>query len=140
MVSGIRMVRAYGREEYEISRAAAIIDNLYRLYAKSARVQAASSPLMEMLGGFGVAAVIWYGGMEVLKGNTTPGAFISFVVAMIMAYRPTKVINNLNTYLQEGLAAAAAWPRRTDPGTATVNSTVLLIHTGAVHLFGIPPG
>ena len=103
---GVRMVRAYNREEYEITRAGRIIENLYQLYVKSTRVAALSSPLMETLGGAAIAAVIWWGGLQVLEGTTTPGAFFSFIAAMIMAYRPAKVITSFNAQLQEGLAAA----------------------------------
>lgn len=132
---GVRMVKAYVREEHEIARAGNIIEKLYRLYFKSARVQAAAGPIMETLGGVLIAAVIWYGGSKVLSGHTTPGAFFSFIAAMIMAYRPAKVITTLNTNLQEGLAAAKRLFHvldmearvRNRPGAAT-----LQIHEGAI--------
>jgi len=105
--SGVRMVKAYGREDYEIERAKSIIDKLYQLYFKSSRVQAAAAPLMEMLTGATIAAVIWYGGFNVINGTLTAGAFFSFVAAMIMAYKPAKTLVTLNNSLQEGMAAAS---------------------------------
>ncbi len=103
---GIRIIKAYGQEEYEKSRAKNTIEKLYSLYAKASRTQSASSPLMETVAGLAIAGVIWYGGAQVLSGETTPGAFFSFVAAMIMAYKPAKTIAGLTTNLQEGLAAA----------------------------------
>lgn len=103
---GVRMVKAYGREEYEISRARNIIEKLYNLYFSGSRVQAAASPIMELLTGASIASVIWYGGYNVIHGTTTPGAFFSFVTAMIMAYKPAKTLVTLNNSLQEGMAAA----------------------------------
>ncbi|MBN8531191.1 MAG: ABC transporter ATP-binding protein [Alphaproteobacteria bacterium] len=103
---GVKIVKAYAREEYEVGRARQIIDHLTELYAKSSRIQAAASPIMESLAGVLTAVVIWYGGWQVLEGTTTPGAFFSFVTAMVMAYRPAKSLAGLNTMLQEGLAAA----------------------------------
>jgi subfamily B ATP-binding cassette protein MsbA len=103
---GARVVKAYGREEYEIGRASAIIEHLYHLYVKASRVQAAASPVMELLTGAAIATVIWYGGSQVIEGVTTPGVFFSFVTAMIMAYRPAKTLATLNNSLQEGMAAA----------------------------------
>lgn len=103
---GVRMVKAYNREQYETERANSIIEHLFSLYYKATRVQAASSPIMEMLGGFAIAGIIYYGGLQVVNGDTTPGGFTSFIVAMLMAYKPLKSLSNLNTSLQNGLAAA----------------------------------
>lgn len=104
--SGVRMVKAYNREDYEISRARTLIEHLFTLYHKTIRVQAASSPIMEMLGGFAIAGIVYYGGLQVHEGITSPGAFTSFIVAMLMAYKPLKSLSNLNTSVQSGLAAA----------------------------------
>jgi subfamily B ATP-binding cassette protein MsbA len=57
------------------------------------------------LAGIGVAAVIWYGGHQVITGQTTPGAFFSFFAAMMMAYKPLKSVSNMNSGVQMGLAA-----------------------------------
>ena len=103
---GVRVVKAYGREEFELSRARSAIEKLFKLYYKAARIQTAAGPLMEMLGGIAIAMVIWYGGYKVINGVTTPGAFFSFITAMLMAYKPMKSMASLNTHLQEGLAAA----------------------------------
>ncbi len=104
---GVRIVKAYAQEEFEVNRANSVIEKLYKLYVKSARVQVLASPLMESVATCAIAGVIWYGGMQVIESHTTPGAFFSFVAAMIMAYRPMKSLANLNNQLQEGLAAAA---------------------------------
>ncbi len=104
---GVRLVKAYAQEERESERAREVIENLHTLYMKSARVQVLSSPLMELLTSVAIAGVIYYGGTQVMEGHTTPGAFVSFIAALLMAYRPVKSIANLNTQLQEGLAAAA---------------------------------
>lgn len=104
---GVRIVKACGQEDYEISRARSIIERLYRLYFKASRVQALASPIMELLTGGAIAIVIWYGGYSVINGDTTPGTFFSFVAAMIMAYKPAKTLVTLNNSLQEGMAAAS---------------------------------
>jgi subfamily B ATP-binding cassette protein MsbA len=104
---GVRVVKAYGREAFESERARLTIRQLFKLYYRAAKVQSASGPIMTVLGGIAIAAIIWYGGFKVIHGNTTPGAFFSFIAAMLMAYRPVKVLAGLNTQLQEGMAAAA---------------------------------
>ena len=103
---GARVVKAYGMERYETGRAQLLVEKIFRLFWKAARVRSVSRPLMETLGGIAAAAVILYGGSQVIAGVTTPGTFFSFLVAMLLAYQPLKNIANLNANLQEGLAAA----------------------------------
>jgi subfamily B ATP-binding cassette protein MsbA len=102
----IRLIKSYCREIYEIGRAKAIIDKFLAIYKRAAYVESASSPLMEALGGFAVAAVVLYGGMQVIDGHTTPGSFFSFITALLLAYKPLKSIFRLNTLMQESLAAS----------------------------------
>lgn len=103
---GVRVVKAYSREQFEMDRAHQSINRLFGLYFKAARIQAISAPMMETLGATAIAAVIWYGGYQVVNGDTTPGAFFSFITSMLLAYKPMKSLAGLNTNLQEGLAAA----------------------------------
>ena len=101
-----RHVKAYGMEGYESARAQDAIEARLRAIYKVVKTRAAASPIMETLGGIAVAAVIFYGGSRVIAGETTPGTFFSFMTALVMAYQPMKSLANLNTALQEGLAAA----------------------------------
>jgi subfamily B ATP-binding cassette protein MsbA len=103
---GARHVKAYGMEDYESVRAAGHINEILRLVYKAARVRSLSRPIMELLGGIAIAAVIWYGGTQVIAGETTPGTFFSFITALLLAYAPVKSLANLNASLQEGMAAA----------------------------------
>jgi len=50
--------------------------------------------------------VIYFGGRQVIAGAAEPGDFFAFITALLLAYRPLKSVANLNTVLQEGLAAA----------------------------------
>jgi subfamily B ATP-binding cassette protein MsbA len=103
---GIRVVKAYGMEKYEAGRFQEIVEKVFDLVYKSARVKGRASPIMETLGGAAVTVVVIYGGSRVIDGVTTPGAFFSFITALLMAYQPMKALANLNANLQEGLAAA----------------------------------
>ncbi|MBO38054.1 MAG: lipid A export permease/ATP-binding protein MsbA [Rhodospirillaceae bacterium] len=103
---GARHVRAYSMEKYEIDRASGIIETIFRLVQKAARVRSATHPIMESLGGVAIAIIIFYGGSQVIVGATTPGTFASFIAALLMAYPAMKNLANLNANLQEGLAAA----------------------------------
>ncbi len=143
----VRTVKSYNREEFESKRAAAIIEQLFKSYYQSARVQAAATPLMEILGSISIALVIWYGGYQVLEGEITPGAFFSFVAAFLMAYKPVRSIAGLSGVLQEGLTAAGRFfslldipPSIADkPGATTLSVREGTIVFNNVH-FAYPHG
>jgi subfamily B ATP-binding cassette protein MsbA len=83
-----------------------VIDRLFRLQYRATRIGGISSPVMEVIGGIALAAVIAYGGWQVVDGTSSPGMFFSFVAALLFAYQPLKNLAKLHTQLQEGLAAA----------------------------------
>ena len=101
-----RHVKAYGREDYETGRAARAVEERLSSWNKMVHTRAATTPVMELLGGGAVAAIIFYGGSQVIAGETTPGTFFSFIAALLFAYQPMKSLASLNSVLQEGLAAA----------------------------------
>jgi ATP-binding cassette, subfamily B, bacterial MsbA len=103
---GMRHVKAYGMEAYEVSRVGQAIERLFGLATKAGRVRARTSPIMETLGGVAIVAVILWGGTQVINGNRDTGTFFSFITALLLAYEPMKRLANLNVNLQEGLAAA----------------------------------
>jgi ATP-binding cassette, subfamily B, bacterial MsbA len=103
---GARHVKAYGMEAYEEGRAAALFERIFQLIDRANRTRSRASPLMEALGGAAIAVVIAYGGYQVIDNSRTPGAFFSFITALLLAYQPLKSLANLNASLQEGLAAA----------------------------------
>ncbi len=105
-ISGTRIVKAFGMEKYESKRFAAENEKLFKYNMKSVSVNAISSPLMDFLGGLGIAAVIFYGGYNVVQGNSTPGTFFSFIAALLMLYEPVKRLTNINNTINQGIAGA----------------------------------
>jgi subfamily B ATP-binding cassette protein MsbA len=105
-ISGAKLVKAFGAEEYEVDRFAARNMDLFRLSMKIVKVQALTSPLSETFAGIGAAAVIFYGGYSVVNGHSTPGNFFSFLTALFMLYEPVKRLSRVNNVIQQGIAAA----------------------------------
>ncbi|MDL1970613.1 MAG: lipid A export permease/ATP-binding protein MsbA [Candidatus Desulfofervidaceae bacterium] len=103
---GARIVKAFGMEEHEKGRFCSINDRLFNWYMRAVSMRAITSPLMEFLGSVGIAAVIWYGGYQVIKGTSTPGNFFSFMAGVLMLYRPVKSLSNVHNTVQQGVAAA----------------------------------
>jgi ATP-binding cassette, subfamily B, bacterial MsbA len=105
-IAGNRIVKAFCMEKYEAGRFSKAVGRLYHVYVNDAKVRNFSHALMELLGGVFVAFVIWYGGYQVLKGNSTPGTFFSFLTALVMIYEPIKSLSRVNSTIQQGIAAA----------------------------------
>src|SRR4030042_5127933 len=106
-ITGNRIVKAFNMEDYEKRRFAEENNRFFRILLKRVRIRAVSHPLMELLGGIGVAIILWVGGYSVIRGELTPGTFFSFMTALLMLYAPIRNLNKLNLEVQEGMAAAA---------------------------------
>jgi len=105
-LAGIRVVKAFGREEAEAGRFRDSNKAYLRTLMKSIQVSSLASSHMEVIGVVGVAAIIWYGGYLVIHGAMTPGAFFSFLTAMFMAYTPIRRLSGANNTIQQALSAA----------------------------------
>ena len=104
-LSGQRIVKAFAMERYEQARFRRLNKAMLANNLRAAKVRALSNPVMDMVAGVAVSAVILYGGQAVVAGTTTTGTFFSFIAALLMAYNPIKKLTSLNNQLQEGLAA-----------------------------------
>jgi subfamily B ATP-binding cassette protein MsbA len=100
---GVRTVKSFTLEEHLRRKMYAAIEGVQRAANKLAVVGSRSGPVMESLGGFAVAGVILYGGYRVVGGGQTPGAFFSFITALLMAYEPAKRLARVNIELSASL-------------------------------------
>jgi subfamily B ATP-binding cassette protein MsbA len=105
-ITGHKIVKAFGMERYEIKRFSETVDKLFGVIVKDIRNNSLQGPIMELLGGLGITAIIWYGGHQVIIGQSTPGIFFSFLTSIIMIYNPIKGVSNINSAIQQGLASA----------------------------------
>lgn len=105
-VGGIRVVKAFGMEDYERGRFRDLIGGFMKHQMRIFRVNAMSFPIMELVAGFGIAGVLFYGGLRVAAGEATAGTLMSFLAAVIMLYEPVKRLSGANNQIQQGLAAA----------------------------------
>ncbi|MCC8417050.1 MAG: ABC transporter ATP-binding protein/permease [Rickettsia endosymbiont of Bryobia graminum] len=103
--NSIKIVKSFLGEKIESKRALLISHNVLNFLKKTAKLDALISPIMEILCGFVVAGIIWYGGYLIMHGKTTPGALFAFITAFVSAYRPFKSLVALNVNLQEGISA-----------------------------------
>src|ERR1700733_8699097 len=99
-----RTVRAYRLEDAETERAESAFAQLYRALMRMAKGRARVDPVLEVLGGAAVAAVIGFAGWRAAISSQTIGNFTGFVAALLIASRPLRALGSLKAALQEGLA------------------------------------
>jgi ATP-binding cassette, subfamily B, bacterial MsbA len=91
---------------------------------KTAVAAALNSPLTQLVASIAVAAIVYYVLFQAVRGQTTVGSFISFLVALFMLLPPLKRLTGVNVILQRGLAAAESVfemiDQKPEPDTGTV--------------------
>jgi len=102
-LQGMRMVKAFGLEDEMRKRLDESVTAVQHESNKMARVANRASPIMEMLGGFTIALASIYGGYRVIETGATPGEFVSFMAAFLLAYEPAKRLARLNIDLNNNL-------------------------------------
>ena len=105
-VSSARVVKSFVREKYEIERfekenAANLAANL-----KNARYMATLTPTIEFVAALGVTLILWYGGNNVIEGDTTAGSLVAFLAYAVNISNPIKRITRVTGNIQKALAAA----------------------------------
>ena len=142
-LGGLRIVKAYGQEADQITRAGSTIDTLLSYTMRSVRARAAASPAIEMLAGIAIGVIIFYGGYQSTQGNLTAGEFMGFISALLMAYQPLRAVANLQTVLQEGVSAGERIFTVLDASDEIIDKTdapSLEIHRGAINFENVTFG
>lgn len=104
--TNIEIIKANNAQEFEHAKFTAENAKFFKLNLKSVKVNEMVSPMMEIFGSVGVAAVVIIGGKEVIDGNLTMGSFFSFLTALFMLYTPIKRISGLYNKMQDAVVAA----------------------------------
>ena len=104
---GIKNVKSFNAEKFEISRMNKEIEFARELNFKQEKVTARSRPFTETLGSLAAGLAIFGGGVFVINENMTAGELMSFLVSLMLAYAPLKNLINVNVLLQGGLGAAS---------------------------------
>jgi subfamily B ATP-binding cassette protein MsbA len=104
--TGHRIVKAFGREADEAAKFNRAGYTLFRTNMKVTASLSSLPPLMELIGGFGMVAALWYGSQQITTGALTTGEFTSFIAALFLMYGPAKKLSRVNANVQQAIAAA----------------------------------
>jgi len=103
-LQGLRIVKSFGLEGEMRQRLRSSAEMARRAGNEFARLSNRSGPVMEALGGVAIALVFLYGGFRVMVSGATPGGFVSFITAFLLAYEPAKRLACLHIDLHNVLA------------------------------------
>ena len=104
--TGHRIVKAFGTEAHETAKFSRAAYGLFRTNMKVTAALSSLPPLMELIGGIGMALALVYGAIQVSANQMTPGAFFSFMAALLLMYGPAKKLSRVNANLQQTMAAS----------------------------------
>jgi ATP-binding cassette subfamily B protein len=104
-VSGIRIVKAFAREEHQLHRFQRVVARVFDQSIYTTRVQAFFSPLIGLLPQIGIALVLLIGGREVINGNLSLGAFVAFYTYVAMLAGPMRSLGMALGMAQRAVAS-----------------------------------
>lgn len=105
-VASARVVKSFVREGYEIDRFDKENTANFKANMKNAKYMATLTPTIELVAALGVTLILWYGGHNVIDGETSPGSLIAFLVYAVNISNPIKRITRTIGTIQKALAAA----------------------------------
>ncbi len=105
-IEGHKVVKLFGGQRYEAMRFGEQVNHVRRFMMKQTTAAAASVPVVQLLAGFALAAIVYLATQQSSANEITVGEFVSFVTAMLMLTAPLKRVTSVNEPLQRGLAAA----------------------------------
>ncbi|MDY3983611.1 MAG: ABC transporter ATP-binding protein [Veillonellaceae bacterium] len=104
-VSGMRIVRSFARENYEVKRFENVNQENFQAVMKATRLTSLLSPMVEFSAAIAVAVILWYGGYSVVKGMISAGALIAFLIYAINLSNPVKRLSQVYGNIQKAMAA-----------------------------------
>ncbi|CAA6807927.1 MAG: Phospholipid-lipopolysaccharide ABC transporter [uncultured Sulfurovum sp.] len=103
--TNIEIIKSNSSQKLEAKKFAKENQNVFKYLLKQVKVNALTSPVMEILGAIAIGLVIYIGGTEVIEGRMTIGAFFAFATALFMLYTPIKRISSLYNQAQDAVVA-----------------------------------
>ena len=105
-LSAVRVVKSFGREEYEYDRFSSENQANFRAKMKQTQYGAILTPLIEFIAALSFTAILWYGGYEVMQGRMRPSELIAFFTLLLTISDPLRSLTKLSRSIQQALASA----------------------------------
>ncbi len=104
-VSGIRIVKSFARETYEIQRFTTQVNETFAAAMRRARISAFLAPLIGLMAFGSITFTLWFGSYEVIQGRLTAGGLVAYLVYTLMVATPIASLAGLYAQFQSALGA-----------------------------------
>jgi len=104
-VSGVRIVKAFAREEHQLRRFQGAVSRVFDQSIYATRLRAFFNPLIGFLPQLGIALVLLIGGRQVIAGNLTVGSFTAFYTYLVMLAGPMRMLGVTMGMAQRAIAS-----------------------------------
>jgi len=101
-LAGINVVKAYNREEAEISKFERINKAVFDFFKRTIKITMIQRPLIEVMGAVGAAVAVWFA-----LDHLPPDRFGAFVISLFVFYEPLKKLSKVNSTIQQSVASGA---------------------------------
>jgi len=106
IISGFRVIKTFNSESFELNKFSKEATNNRQQNVKMIATKSLSVAVIQFIAGLFLALVIYVAGLELADGQLTPGQFVTMLTMMMLMLKPLKIISNLNSIFQTGIAAA----------------------------------
>lgn len=136
-VSGVRTVKAFARESYEVGKFGTRNKGFLGVNIERIKVESNTQPFIEFLSSLAIVSLLWYGGGQVARERVSLGTLIAFQGYIFNLVWPTRMLGMLLNMMEQALAAAPRLFEILDTPSAitdTIGSTVAPEFAGKLEL------
>lgn len=105
-IYGSKVIKVFGLKNYQFKRFSKRLDEYFGTSMRLTRSEAILHPLMQLITAIGISLIVLFGSMQVQAGNMTPGDMTSFLVALVLLYKPIKTVGSILGKVQRIFAPA----------------------------------
>ncbi|HIP70033.1 MAG TPA: ATP-binding cassette domain-containing protein [Anaerolineae bacterium] len=103
--SGVRIVKSFAREQYEIGRYTNKVMDIFEAAMVKAKISAVLAPIIGFLAFTSITLTLWIGSYQVVNGNLTAGGLVAYLVYTMMVAAPIASLAGLYAQFQSALGA-----------------------------------
>ncbi|MEM7035317.1 MAG: ABC transporter transmembrane domain-containing protein [Chloroflexota bacterium] len=104
-IGGIRIVKSFAREAYELERFTKTVENTFESALRRAKISAILAPIIGFLAFMSITVTLWFGSYEVIQGNLSPGGLIAYLIYTMLVATPIAAFSGLYAQFQTALGA-----------------------------------
>jgi subfamily B ATP-binding cassette protein MsbA len=104
-IGGIRIVKSFAREAYEVTRFTAKVEETFAAAMQRVKISAILAPIIGFMAFMSITITLWFGGYEVIQGRLSPGGLIAFLIYTLLVAAPIAAFSGLYSQFQAALGA-----------------------------------